>query len=138
MNEKEPYFKSTHRLESDLSESSGTHHIEKIKEQIGGGGGAPGDGTSQDQQNLRLGRSVSVYVPPKVSDYIYEEIEQYMKTTISIPLKERGTLRYMIHQNEISNAQKLLEDNFCNIFENNQFIKVHLFALQFLKLVEGQ
>jgi hypothetical protein len=44
----------------------------------------------------RLTRSGSLYVEPKISDYVLEKSEKVAKADSAIYLKERGILRHMI------------------------------------------
>ncbi len=44
----------------------------------------------------RLNRSGSEYVEPKISDYVIEKSERYLKNESVVYLKERGFLRHML------------------------------------------
>ena len=65
MNEKDPMLPDMTRMGSEFSESSDNRTLEAIKDQIG-------DFGKLGKSEMRMNRSGSVYVPPRVSEYVYE------------------------------------------------------------------
>jgi hypothetical protein len=56
----------------------------------------------------RPARSGSLYVEPKISDFVIEKSEKLHKGDSAIYLKDRGILRHMIQSGEIEEARKLI------------------------------
>lgn len=54
---------------------------------------------------MRLNRSGSLFLPPKISDQVIEKNIKIFKPDSSKFLKERGNLRHMIQKNQIDEAR---------------------------------
>lgn len=67
----------------------------------------------------RINRSGSLYVEPKISDFVIEKSEKHQKANSVVFLKDRGILRYMISCGEITEARNHILAKFKPMFEEN-------------------
>lgn len=70
-----------------------------------------------DGFHKRLNRSGSLYIEPKVSDFVIEKSEKHQKASSTLYLKDRGLLRYMILSGDIMSAKTLIKEKFSQLYE---------------------
>ena len=81
-------------------------------------------------------RSGSLYVEPRISDFVIEKSEKLLKGDSAIYLKDRGILRHMIQSGEISEARNLLQMKYKQLYDSVTTIQAYLDVLEFILLIQ--
>jgi len=88
-----------------------------------------------DGLQRRVNRSGSLYIEPKVTDFVIEKSEKHKKASSALYLKDRGVLRYMLLSGDIESARNLIVTKFKVLYDTSFKVQAYLDVLSFIGFI---